>query len=56
MAEAIQKKDPLLLEKVIIDLNESIHYKVKTAGSTMRKWKQEILNFFTTNMTNACTE
>lgn len=56
MNESIEKKDLSLLEKVIQDLKQSLHYKVQTAGGTVERWKQEILNFFKTNITNAFTE
>lgn len=54
--EAVEKKDASLLEKVINDLKSSIHYKVKTCWNTLEKWKQEIINFFKTWITNAFTE
>lgn len=56
MNESIEKKDVSLLEKVIEDLKQSLHYKVQTAGGTVERWKEEILNFFKTNITNAFTE
>lgn len=54
--EAIESKDEEILGKVISDLKSAIHYKVKICWETLEKWKQEIINFFKTNITNAFTE
>jgi transposase len=54
--EAVDTKDISLLEKVINGLKASLHYKVKTCGETLEKWKAEIINFFKTNLSNAFTE
>ena len=54
--EALESKDETILEKVTFDLLSALHYKVKTCWETLEKWKQEILNFMKTGITNAFTE
>lgn len=54
--EAVEKNDEILLEKVINDLKDALHYKTKTCWETLEKWKREIINFFKTKITNAFTE
>lgn len=54
--EAIELKDITLVEKLILDFQSSINYKINTCWKTLLKWKDEIQNFFTTWITNAFTE
>jgi transposase len=54
--ESLKTKDTTLLTKAIEDMITSLQYKIETCGKTLQKWKQCIINFFTTNITNAFTE
>ena len=54
--EAVKNKDMDLIEKLILDFSSSIQYKIKTCWETLKKWKNEIKNFFDTWITNAFTE
>jgi len=54
--EAVETKDIDLIEKLISDFSNSIQYKIQTCWKTLKKWKNEIQNFFDTWITNAFTE
>ncbi len=54
--EAIETKDINLIDKLISDFLNSVHYKIQTCWKTLKKWKDEIKNFFDTWITNAFTE
>lgn len=44
------------LQKIIATASESKIKPIKTLGETLTKWKEEILNYFSTKLTNAKTE
>lgn len=54
--EAVETRDMNLIEKLINDFSNSIQYKIQTCWKTIKKWKDEIKNFFDTWITNAFTE
>lgn len=54
--ECMQSRDPILLEKVMNDCLASEQYRISQFGRTIKRWFQEILNFFKLNITNAFTE
>jgi len=54
--EAVETRDMNLIEKLINDFSNSIQYKIQTCWKTLKKWKNEIKNFFDTWITNAFTE
>jgi len=45
--EAFEAQDITLIEKLINDFETSSQYKIQTCGRTLKKWKQDIQNFFT---------
>lgn len=54
--ESMQNKDTELLKKVMGDCLKSEQYRIRQFGRTIKRWFQEILNFFKLNITNAFTE
>lgn len=54
--ESMQKKDEQLLLKVMSDCLDSEQYRIRQFGRTIKRWLQEIINFFKLNITNAFTE
>lgn len=50
------KRAELALEKLIHRASQSVIKPIKTLSETLKKWRVEILNYFTTQLTNARTE
>lgn len=53
---AIDSKSIEKIDSIIALFKKSIHYKIKTAGKTLIKRRDEINHFFTVQITNAFTE
>jgi transposase len=56
MNEAVEAKDIILVQKIITDFLSSEHYKIQTLGGTIKRWINEIKNYFDSGLTNALTE
>lgn len=56
MNEAVETKDIALVQKIISDFVSSKHYKIQTLWGTLKKWINEIKNYFESGFTNALTE
>lgn len=54
--ESLQTRDSSLLKKVVDDCLKSSQYRIRQFGRTIKRWFQQILNFFKLNITNAFTE
>ena len=56
MNYAIIAKSVTQIDWLITFFRKSVHYKIETTGKTLKKWRNEIVHFFTIGITNAFTE